>query len=335
MIMLSHRPGDGDAMAARFSDSLRRNFGRGSVSTSAASAGGPGPVTPASISQSLERCAVLLVLAGPRWLPEGAQPASWVNNPQDPTRVEIEMALQRHIPTLLVLTHGAVAPTSNLLPPELLPLLAEPGLLVRDDPDYPLDLHKVTQRLQQWVPILPEDNREGPQLSGHPSLRAALRHVGVMFVLYFVILAVAIGVGLPLGLVTVGAGAHPTPEQQQHTGTFSGVLLLILLLIYLATLFLAGRSASLRTGQIVSGNAAGLLAGLITSGTLAVLLVVAAVGVLNAPQNSVGAAIGSAIVYALAITFALVGFLVSLVLGAALGTLGGVFGSRARRRMQS
>jgi hypothetical protein len=331
--MLSYRRGDSDEIYGRIYDSLRLNFGVGAVSPSGASIPSS-PGTPAFISHSLERCAILVVLVGPRWFELSAQHRSWIDDPHDPTRIEITMALQQHIPTLHVLSQGMIALAPQQLPPDLLQLMAEPGIVVRDDPDYPADLQKLIQRLQEWAPILPPEVREGPKLAGRPALRAALSHLGVMFVLFLLVVAVALGVGLPLGFVSVGSAAQWRAPQQQQSAYSIGVMS-TLLLIYTVTLFLAGRAASLRTGQMVTGNYAGLAASLITGCTVCPLLILAAIVILNSSGNTPVAILAQVLIFALILALALVGFLANLLLGTLLGSLGGVLGSWQRRRMSS
>jgi 4-amino-4-deoxy-L-arabinose transferase-like glycosyltransferase len=65
----------------------------------------------------------------------------------------------------------------------------------------------------------------------------------------------------------------------------------ILLLIYAVTMYLARRSASLRTG-------------LIAGGTLALLVIVTGIALLNSPDNTPVANLGKAIVFGLFVAFA-------------------------------
>jgi hypothetical protein len=324
-ILISYRPGDTEEIYGRMYDSLRVQFGASTVAPSGASSRS-GLITPGSIEEMLEHCAVLVVLAGPRWLQAGSPGSPWAENPQDPTRLEIVSALQRQIPVLLVLTQGASTPSADQVPPDMLPLLGQSRLLLRDDPDFRADMQSLVARLQQTVRILPLDLQQGASISGHPIWNATLTFLGGLVLCDVVVAALALGVGLATGLITVGQKSPLSAEQKQAQTTFTVVLFIVVAGLYLVAVFLAGRRASFRTGRIASGNLAGLLFGLITSAMLLLYLAVSIIQVNNSTQSPIEQGFSEAIGVLIVGVLAIVDILVCSVLG----LLGGLLGSWQR-----
>jgi hypothetical protein len=324
-ILISYRPGDTEEIYGRMYDSLRVQFGASAVAPSGASSRS-GLVTPGSIDEMLEHCAVLVVLAGPHWLQARSPSGPWTENPLDPTRLEIISALQRQIPILLVLTQGASAPSADELPPDMLPILSQSSLLVRDDPDFRTDMQSLAARLQQRVRILPVDLQQGARISGHPIWNATLTFLGGLILSYMVVAALALGVGLISGAITVGQTSPLSAAEKQAQTTFTVVLFITALALYVVAVFLAGRRAAFRTGRIVSGNLAGLLFGLITSAMLLLYLAVAIIQVSNSRQSPIEQGISETLGVLIVAALAIIDVLVCSVVG----LFGGLLGSWQR-----
>ncbi len=120
---ISYRRDDSAGWTGRLAVDLKNRFGEEAVFQDI-SAIGPGEKFIAAIERSLESCSVVLVVIGREWLlARDSAGSRRLDNPEDPVRLEVAMALARTDRLVIpVLVGGANMPPTNQLPSELRPL---------------------------------------------------------------------------------------------------------------------------------------------------------------------------------------------------------------------
>jgi hypothetical protein len=117
-IFISYRRNDSAGYARAIYDQLVQHFSKDRVFIDV-DAIEPGLAFDDVIQQALERCAVLLVMIGRRWLHDDDGKASRLSDPNDLVRLEIAAALSRNIRVVPVLLDGARMPGEDELPEPL------------------------------------------------------------------------------------------------------------------------------------------------------------------------------------------------------------------------
>jgi hypothetical protein len=121
-----------------------------------------------AIATKLSSCDVLLAVIGRSWLePEGERRRRRIDDPTDPLRVEIVTALERKLPVIPVLVHGAVMPQEDDLPAPLKPLAYRNALELRHthwDVDVAVLVDAVARRMGERTAQVPRP--EDPQAPG-------------------------------------------------------------------------------------------------------------------------------------------------------------------------
>lgn len=157
MIFLSYRRNDSASVCGRIYDRLCGAFGKDNIFKDVDSI--PLGMNFAEyIRDTVRKCAVQIVVIGPRWL--DAVNAARLNDPTDTVRREIESALQQGIPVIPVLVQETSIPPASSLPPSLRELVVRNGVMVRDDPNFEHDINRLIAALIQIVP------RQAPAGSG-------------------------------------------------------------------------------------------------------------------------------------------------------------------------
>lgn len=131
-IFISYRRDDSIGHAGRLFDRLVQAFGRANVfrdvDTLAA-----GEDFVQAVRDRIERCDVLLVLIGTRWLTAADEDGRWrLADESDLVRTEIATGLQRNLRVIPVLLQGAAMPKAKDLPAELGPLARRNAVDIRD-----------------------------------------------------------------------------------------------------------------------------------------------------------------------------------------------------------
>lgn len=127
-IFISYRRDDTRHVAGRLAGDLADQFGEEAVFRDVDSIGAGLDFT-SQLEGALSRCAVMLVLIGPRWLPllhERMDKPDWV-------RQEIAAALQRGVRVVPVLVEDAKLPAASDLPPDLEPLVNRQARSLSDE----------------------------------------------------------------------------------------------------------------------------------------------------------------------------------------------------------
>jgi hypothetical protein len=117
-IFLSYRRADSDVIAGRIRDRLALTYGDKSVFMDIDNI--PyGADFRSHIKDTLLGGDVLIAIVGPKWLGRDEAGRSRLDEESDPVRLELEAALDRRLPVIPVLVHGAKMPEATELPPSL------------------------------------------------------------------------------------------------------------------------------------------------------------------------------------------------------------------------
>lgn len=147
-IFLSYRRSDSSAATERLATLLARHFGadhvffdlhRGAIA--------PGAEWQQVLDQRLRQADILLVVIGPGWLEARDQAGRRLEQPDDPVRHEIELALTLGAQKLPVLVAGAASPKRQQVPPSIQALFDIQAVFL-DDATFEVDFH---QELLPWL----------------------------------------------------------------------------------------------------------------------------------------------------------------------------------------
>ena len=147
-VFINYRRRDTQHLAGRLRDVVADRFGDDAVFIDVDSiAAATDYVT--AIDQAVNRSDVMLVLIGEAWLDaRDVHGRRRLDDPGDRVRLEIESALQRSVPVLPVVVDSASMPTSDDLPPPLMPLSRYHALRVRHD-SFEDDSRRVVEVLER------------------------------------------------------------------------------------------------------------------------------------------------------------------------------------------
>jgi hypothetical protein len=117
-IFVSYRREDTRWVIGRLYDRLEARFGKGSVFVDV-EAIPPGNDFRTHIAKVLQACKVVLVIIGPRWIGPNGHGASRIVQPDDWARIEIEIAIEKHLPIIPILVDRTPMPQADDLPPSV------------------------------------------------------------------------------------------------------------------------------------------------------------------------------------------------------------------------
>ena len=138
-IFISYRRSDSKSEARSICQRLERTFGKGKVFIDVDSIR-PGEDFQSVLKEDLEKCNVMLVVIGPRWLELlRSGPAGSETIIDDYVRLEIASALERKLPIFPVLVDGAPMPDAKNMPDDLKSLAFRQAFSVRHD-SFPRDM---------------------------------------------------------------------------------------------------------------------------------------------------------------------------------------------------
>ncbi len=151
-VFLSCRRGDTADVCGRMYDSLARTFGKGRLFKDVNNLR-PGADFGEAITSILPKCQATLVLIGPQWLSAADDDGRRrLDEPNDWVRVEVEMALNAGgLHVVPVLVNGATMPRAEELPASLHGLLRRHAAVIRRDPDFHVDVARLTSALRASV----------------------------------------------------------------------------------------------------------------------------------------------------------------------------------------
>ena len=146
-VFISYRRQDSAHITGRIYDVLTARFGRNSVFKDVDSM--PlGYDFRDHIRDQVGHCAVLVAVIGKNWIGPPDSGERRLDDQRDHLRVEIETALERHIPVIPVLVDGVEMPTEKDLPPSLGRLAYHHGIPVRPDPDFHIDADRLARGIE-------------------------------------------------------------------------------------------------------------------------------------------------------------------------------------------
>lgn len=148
-IFVSYRQSDTAPTTDHLVDRLGTRFGQRKVFQDVGSI--PGGVNwERYIERKIADSNILLLIIGPKWLdvlnPDGIRR---LDDPADPVRVEIEVALQHHIPVIPVLVDGASMPETRSLPESIRQIAPLNAVVVRRNPHFEADFQKLVTAIRQ------------------------------------------------------------------------------------------------------------------------------------------------------------------------------------------
>jgi hypothetical protein len=150
-IFISYRRLDSKSDARSICQRLESTFGRGKVFIDVDSIR-PGEDFQSVLNDDLKKCAIMVVVIGPRWLEMLKSPAFADGATRaDYVRMELASALERKLLIFPVLVDGAAMPEAKDLPDELKPLAYRQALSVRHD-SFPRDMRGLEQELRLAMP---------------------------------------------------------------------------------------------------------------------------------------------------------------------------------------
>lgn len=117
-IFLSYRRADSDVIVGRIRDRLAQAYGNKSIFVDIDNI--PFGVDFRShVKEILLRGDLMVAVIGPNWIGRDEHGRSRLDDDTDPVRLELEAALERKLPIIPVLVHGATMPKASDLPPSL------------------------------------------------------------------------------------------------------------------------------------------------------------------------------------------------------------------------
>jgi len=110
----------------------------------------------AVLRNAVEQCDLMLVVIGRQWIAvKDERRRRRLENPDDPVRIEVEVALARAIPVIPVLVQNATMPKESDLPKSMRALVSHHGIAVRADPYFHSDVDLLVDRLPlPEIPLL-------------------------------------------------------------------------------------------------------------------------------------------------------------------------------------
>jgi hypothetical protein len=149
-IFISYRRQDSKSDARSICQRLEKTFGKRKVFIDVDSIR-PGEDFQSVLKNDLEKCNIVLVVIGPRWL-ELLRSSGLTDSAtgQDYVRLEVASALEHKLPLFPVLVDGATMPEAKDLPDDLKPLSFRQAFSIRHD-SFPRDMWELEQELRRYV----------------------------------------------------------------------------------------------------------------------------------------------------------------------------------------
>ena len=150
-IFISYRRDDSADITGRIYDRLVAEFGERNVFMDVTSI--PyGTHYPLYIPKQIDKCEVFLAVIGRNWMQSVASTGGTrLDDPKDPVRIEVEVALKRPILVIPLLVSGASFPTADQLPATMQDLSYRHGSQVRSGADFDGDVKRLTKVLKRRV----------------------------------------------------------------------------------------------------------------------------------------------------------------------------------------
>jgi hypothetical protein len=149
-IFISYRRSDSKAEARSICQRLEKSFGKRKVFIDVDSIR-PGEDFQSVLNNDLEKCNIMVVVIGPRWLElmRSSPPTDSETN-HDYVHLEVASALERKLLIFPILVDGATMPEAKDLPDALKPLAFRQAFSVRHE-SFPRDMLELEQELRRSV----------------------------------------------------------------------------------------------------------------------------------------------------------------------------------------
>lgn len=207
-IFLSYRRDDTEGQAGRLYDALAARFGESAVFMDVSDIA-PGRDFRWVIDEHVNTCGVLLALIGKHWLDaHDVDGKRRLDHTGDFVRLETVSALQRGIPVIPVLVHGARMPKAEELPHELQPLAYRNGVELTHA-RWDSDVELLVQALEPYVDAT-------PRLSEHDMPGRAGRRAWVWRAATATVAALALGGGFAAHQIYNERTAHAAEQARQQ-----------------------------------------------------------------------------------------------------------------------
>lgn len=164
------------------------------------------------LTAALDSAAYVLIAIGPRWLlvtdDEGRRR---LEDPEDPVRYEIRLALEKKRLVVPMLIGGAGMPKKRELPEEIAPLVRHNGIAIRPDPDFEADVDALMDGLH-------EDRIDAKRVPVTFSVGRMARDLALGGSAGWSVL------GAGLGLLALSQGGNGNPVQLTLAGAGAGLV---------------------------------------------------------------------------------------------------------------
>ncbi len=147
-IFISYRRSDASDFTVALYNQLREHFDESDIFRDI-NAIQPGQQFAQVLEESLDSCAVVLVVIGPTWISGAGQR---LFEEQDWVRQEIARALARNLRVIPLLANGTKMPTNAQLPLDLQPLCKRQALNI-DNARFEYDVAKLASAIKDIVPV--------------------------------------------------------------------------------------------------------------------------------------------------------------------------------------
>lgn len=148
-VLISYRRKDSTAMSGRIYDKLEAAFGAGNVFIDI-DAMPLGVDFRDHLRERITRCRVVLAIIGPNWLGERDDKGERrIDNPTDPVRIEIEIALREGVTVVPILIGGAQMPRTDELPASLSDLPFRHGATIDEGRDFHAHMERLIHELRR------------------------------------------------------------------------------------------------------------------------------------------------------------------------------------------
>ena len=153
-IFISYRRLDSKSYARSICQQLENSFGKRRVFIDVDSIR-PGENFQSVLNDDLEKCKIMVVVMGPRWLEllRFSGPIDSETSP-DYVRLEVAAGLARNLPIFPVLVDGATMPDAKDLPEDLKSLAFRQAFSIRHE-SFSRDVRGLEQELRRFVPRRP------------------------------------------------------------------------------------------------------------------------------------------------------------------------------------
>lgn len=153
------------------------------------------------LEEELRTCSVILIIIGNSWLTiTDSDGKRRLNNPDDPVRLEVEMALARKDASVIpLLVEGASLPKAEDLPDSLREMHYRNAVKVRHDPDFKRDVEDLIKQIKA-VSTIDEEIRHGKMI--RRGLAALVALLVVLLLGALALLLPAFRDGIPVSALT-------------------------------------------------------------------------------------------------------------------------------------